>query len=106
MTAAERSSPLFEPDGFRFSPGEKVTLKDWEILERIHDSFTREILSGLEVDWCPPKGILRDLVGKELTVQIQVSYHGGIPLYFLSYNGIDGEITIRLCDSFLTSVTE
>ncbi len=92
---------LFEPYESIFEPGDALKLKSGNEFRRIHNEWMRLIKEeGIPVDWCPPKKLLEEMSDIVFKVEGVMFFHGGVPLYILSY----GDKKIRLCESLLTKV--
>ncbi len=94
---------LFKPYVALFETGDRLRLKPAEKLGEIHARWIELIeKEGIPVDWCPPREVLDPLSDTTFQVKRVQFFHGGVPLYILSYvhNGQSG--LIRLCESLLT----
>ena len=94
---------LFEAYKAKFNFGDTLVLKPLNVAEAIHNEWTDLINNvGIPVDWCPLKEDLEKYSKVEFNVIDKMFFHGGVPLYVLSFEYENKPDSIRICESFLT----
>ncbi|MDQ7049055.1 MAG: hypothetical protein Q9M92_05740 [Enterobacterales bacterium] len=93
---------MFEPYAAIFGVGDSLILKVGDELIGIHNRWMELIEEeGIPVSWCPPLETLEKINDNIFLVERVIFFHGGVPLYVLSY-GEKREYKILLCETLLT----